>query len=683
MPKNQLEYLRNCVPVMWDGEGVRREDGSQDYVLLCNSKGLVLTTPTLGHLDTATVLDTLITHRGDENQLNVCFGGSYDATMILRSLSDMKKVQHENGSWGPGESVIRTIYYGNKERRKAVPFRLGGYVYTVAYVHRKQLTVTRRGEVKPDGTIKKYKKVETFTLWDIQGCYGGTFVNALKEFKIVKDASAIERMKNARHDFTIENLQEITEYCQEECKWGAQLYRTTLDYAVDLELEPVRHDGGGAYAAALLSKEGVSSHLPPRDETVQDQNIINAVRTAFFGGRIELARIGIMENVREYDIHSAYPAQMVDLPDMLGTWELLTNDAPPSTKRRLYHVKFNFFPDHLFYPLPYRSIMGEVTFPAVGEGWYWDVEYEASVTWAKRYNDDAPEVVEVYEYTPKDENAKPFAFMQERYEQRQRAKAAKQAFQLVLKICMNSGYGKSAQQKGGKSPDYSEGSKLKLPPFFSQEWAGMITAGTRAELTKAACLLSSPEKLVGFATDAIFTLEDIPVKLTDHDLGTWEDKTYEEGVFVQAGVRYTRQGEEWTAKTRGFPARALPTPDRVIEAWKAKETSIFVEVDRFYSFSSAVLGGDLWKKRGQWERVKREIDLTGACPKREDNFRSLKFERGILHVPLEVCKNTVYEDSLEMGLGLISAPYENLEAVMDLNTMRKNIEEADLFGECE
>jgi hypothetical protein len=691
MPKNQLEYLRDCTPVMWDGEGVRREDGSQDYVLLRNSNGLELTMPDLSHLDTGTIFRTMLLNRGDANTLNICYGGSYDATMTLRSLSDMKKVPllEKNGKeWSKGvsttgEGIITTIYYGNKERRPPTPFILGKHAYTVIYIHRKEFILSMLGRFDDAGKYIEFDEPLTFTLWDIQGCYGGTFVSALEDFKIV-DTTAIERMKSLRNEFTIERLAEISTYCLEECRWGARLYRTTLDYCVKVGIAPTRHDGGGAYAAALLQKEGVTEHLPPRKETVKSQDAITAIRTAFFGGRIELARLGRMVNVNEYDIHSAYPAQMVDLPSMIGEWSFHTGTPPspcPPGGRRLFHIKWNFYPTHHFYPLPYRSVDQEVMFPAVGEGWIWDVEYEASLVWCERWKDDVPEVLEYFDYMPRNTEVKPFAFMSERYDQRQKAKKAKEGFQLVLKICMNSSYGKTAQQKGGTAPDFSKGAKLKLPPFFDQTWAGLITAGTRAELVKAACLLENPLDLVAFATDAIFTLSPIPVHETKSDLGTWERKIYEETIFVQAGVRYTRQGEEWTAKTRGFPARAMSTPHRILEAWGKGIKMITVTVDRFYSFSSAVLGRDLWKKRGQWEAVIREVDLTGECPKRENGV--LDFPKGIEHVPLPVCKNVAYEECADRGVSLISAPYANLEATMDTATMRKNAEEADLFGECE
>lgn len=685
----QTQYVVN----MWDGEGINR-GARQDYVLLCNTTGLVLKTPGLEHLSTEVVFDTLIANRGDAKSLHVCYGGSYDVTMWLRSISDTEVMYHENGRPGTGEGVIRSIFYSKKEKRKAVPFRLGGYVYTASYQARKKFTLSRIGDVLADGTTKRYKKAETIIIWDIWGAYGRPFIGALQAFGIVSDLKQMARMKAARKTFTPEMIDEVTEYCLEECRWGAQLYKTTLAYASATGLVPKRHDGGGAFAAAMLRKEGVEEHLPSRDRSVNSQAVIDSIRRAFFGGRIENARIGLMCGVREYDINSAYPAQMIGLPSMIGSWSEHAG-APPitATPGCLYLVKLKWdFAEGLhFYPLPYRTTDGEVLFPNSGAGEYWHPEYRSLLTWCTRFHQMNFEVIGYRKFTPDNLDTTPLTFIERYYEDRLKNK---KTFGVVLKICINSGYGKFAQQLGGVKASATE--DLVLPPFFCQEWAGMITSGTRAQLIEAACLLSDPMNLVGFATDAVLVLEDLPLATHESELGAWGPaKRYVHAVVVQAGVRYVSvdrdedHPEGWEAKTRGFPVRALPTPYPILSAWEKGESNVVVTVDRFYAFSSAILGADLWTKRGSWEEVEREIDITGDCPKRGANpdiwdntediiswrlSSGLDFQTGIKHVPLRVKSNLMYQDGLDKGITYFSFPYENLESTQRNSGARLNEE---------
>jgi hypothetical protein len=606
-------------------------------------------------------------------------------------MSDDLVVQHANGAKGTPRNLIKSIYTGKKVKNVAVPFRLGEDVYKIEYQSRKKFTLSRLELKKTkhrDGKIsEKYQTIESITVWDIIAAYGCAFVDALTSFKIVTDLEEMKRMKAARKTFTIDMLPEVTKYCLSECEWGAKLYRTTLDYACDKNLLLSRHDGGGAFAAAMLKLEGVSEHLPSRKESVNDQETIDSIRRAFFGGRIENGRIGLFENLREYDLNSAYPSIMVGLPSMIGSWS--NHEGPPVEidPSCLYLVKviWNFDPGLHFYPLPYRNDFQQVLFPSSGAGEYWLPEYQATLRWCERFGQELPEVVSYRKFTPSDPEARPLAFVEKYYAMRL---ADKERIGMVIKICINSGYGKFAQQLGGTKA--SATTELVLPPFFCQEWAGMITSGTRAKLLEAACLLKDPTSLVGFATDAVLVLEPLDIATPGKKLGDWDvPGEYERAVVIQAGVRYTYNAGKWKGKTRGFPLRALPTPEPILEAWKRGEKSITVKVDRFYAFSSAILGDDMWEKRGQWEECEREIDVTGKCPKRLSNaeiyeegdsevsWRTAEgeeFKTCATNVTLPATVNLFYEEGARSGHIRYSVGYENLESIQSKSVERQNTE---------
>src|SRR5205823_4313064 len=89
------------------------------------------------------------------------------------------------------------------------------------------------------------------------------------------------------------------------------------------------------------------------------------------------------------------------------------------------------------------------------------------------------------------------------YAERARLKQSGHGGEKVLKLGLNSIYGKLAQGLGYKG---------KAPPYQSYLWAGMITAGTRAQILNLATL--APEGLVMVATDGIFFDREIPVEVT-------------------------------------------------------------------------------------------------------------------------------------------------------------------------
>ena len=74
----------------------------------------------------------------------------------------------------------------------------------------------------------------------------------------------------------------------------------------------------GAAAGALIEAKNLKAHYGP---DIAASNITpqqDAAHHAYFGGRIELLKQGYVENVdlHCYDIASAYPAGMVDLPSL-------------------------------------------------------------------------------------------------------------------------------------------------------------------------------------------------------------------------------------------------------------------------------------------------------------------------------------------------------------------------------
>jgi hypothetical protein len=92
---------------------------------------------------------------------------------------------------------------------------------------------------------------------------------------------------------------------------------------------------------------------------------------ALFGGRGELMKQGLTGDVLHvYDLSSAYPAQIAELPSMQGgKWVHRKNptreEIEQSNMLSMFGAEtnnFNYF--LLFYPLPFRVKSGAIAFPA-------------------------------------------------------------------------------------------------------------------------------------------------------------------------------------------------------------------------------------------------------------------------------------------------------------------------------
>ena len=450
--------------VAWDGEGanITRPDGSirQVYVLLANSKGQHILDP-LG-LSTTACLDFLCDN-ASEGDINVIFGGSYDANMMFADLP-RSAVQR---LWTAGQCTYRDFY--------------------IRYTWRKCLIVKRRGRGGGKGP-KGPKWSGSVTLWDVLGFFQSTFVRTVESWLPEVDLTWLSTMKAGRGTFSLEGIDEIIRYCHYECDLLVQVCRALFDSFDTAGIRLTRFDGAGAVAAALLREHKVDRHQGTRSEAVA-----SAAQYAYAGGRIEAPKIGnlVYGEVWQYDINSAYPSFIRDLPCLEhGEWVYQKGWAP-TMGPSVVHVEWDLPEGRPFYPFFYRLKGGSILYPRVGEGWYWDSELRAAL----EFDTEGVSVLECYEWKQVCDE-EPFRWVDEVYDQRLRFKQQGNTAEYPLKLGMNSLYGKMAQQTGWARTG-------KPPRYHCLPWAGMVTSQTRASLYRLA--MQNPEAIVAFCTDAIIS----------------------------------------------------------------------------------------------------------------------------------------------------------------------------------
>jgi len=562
------EYMQKLVDskrrpfIAWDGEGWTNDVGQHHYMLLQNSDGDYIAAP---QLSTAECLGLLLKKAADlkavgDKRIHVIYGGGYDATHILRDMPiELRRELIATGevSWGiPATDTGRA----NRYRFKYIPhkwFEISGFDW----------------HSRTPAHLKIY---------DVMTFFQCSFMKAL-ESRNLPVPELIASGKAARADFTYADVEEIKFYCQLELEMLVQLCDALREEFDEAGIYVTQYHGPGAVASALFKEHGILEHKmepPPHIERITQK--------AYFGGRFEQFSAGHHpEKVYVYDIQSAYPDKIRNLPSLKGAFWRRTDDF--TGQQGLWKCSYaDPEQDHTRpHPLPWRGKGGVVGFPTVNrEVWLW--HHEA------KYATDVEYGYELI--TPCEE--KPFQYIEEMYETRKRWKALGLGGERALKLGMNSGYGKMAQRIGG-SDKYGG-----RPKWHQLEWAGMVTSATRAQLWDAISL--APESIIAVETDSIAST--VPLALdVGPNLGQWEATEYDWITYVQSGIYFTPNGDTTTkAKSRGIDVTQL-SHEAVLAFLDSDQTDPLLVNSRMF----IGLTNPRDYLYGQWTDSAKEVKVAG------------------------------------------------------------------------
>jgi hypothetical protein len=467
----------------------------QPYVLLANSKGHKITEEAPG-LGTLRCFDFLINTKVRYPHSIFCgFGFNYDIAQMLKDLP---------------ESRLEEIYETNRTRY--------GH-YRMEWRPRRWFTITH-------GARK-----QSATVYDTFGFFQTSFLLACEKY-LGKDDPAlriIREGKEARETFKWEELDDfIIPYNNAELDMLVRMMNKLREHFHDVGLDLMRWYGPGAVANQVLKKYDISTHMS-RDIP---EEVVDASQYAYAGGRFEQFKLGRhKDTVWEYDIRSAYPAAITQLPSLQsGSWEYVESFEHDSFG--VWNISYDKSRDDTNGPKPLfcRAENGSVSFPNEITGWYWTPEASLVPLYVRGG----------YVFRPRGRPIYPFDFVRELYELRRHYVKLGIPSQLALKLALNSIYGKLAQTIGGKDG----------PPAWHQlEWAGWITSYTRALIYKA--ILLNPEAIIASETDAVFSTEPLSLDLGE-GLGQWEESTFDSITYLQSGFYYAEQGEKVICKYRGL-----------------------------------------------------------------------------------------------------------------------------------
>ena len=497
-----------------DGEGCGQDGkGRQNYMLLRAGEHELFTGKPLATVECLDFLCCL-----PARPILVGFSFGYDVTQILRDLP-AERLERIFANKPAERGMSRYTYFGN---------------FGIEYLPKNYLRVCRtkkrfviNAETGERRLITDTVPGSARTVYETFGFFQSSFLKALHAWDVgdVTVREEIERQKNRRADFA-EIGDAERDYCRIECELLAEMMQRFRAVCHEAGLRPRTWNGAGKLATALHDQHGTIK--ASRLAECVPQGVREAARLAYYGGRFEITRTGLLQQtVHEYDIQSAYPAAMRQLPCLEhGAWlqapAQSLRKAPPDA---LYVADVQFW-HPVATPLcglPVRSKQGRLSWPRQGNGTYWSVEIKAAEKLGCRVEHRAGWLYQ------KRCDCKPFDWVETLYEYRK--SLGKSARGLPIKLAINSLYGKLAQRIGA-------------PKYANMVWAGLITATTRAALMDAAA--HDPDAVAMLATDAVLSIRPLPVACGPA-LGQWEAATHARLFIVQPGLYW---GDR-KARTRG------------------------------------------------------------------------------------------------------------------------------------
>lgn len=509
----------------------------------------------------------------EPNKSYIAYYFDYDVTMILRGLSNerlLKLLDREGRSHAKDGTKLN----------RALPVEVFGQ-YEIDYMPTKYFMVRRSG-------TKKW-----VTINDVGPFFQCSFLKAIKLWKIgtPEQWERIEAGKFSRSTFTA-MTDEIRHYNGEEVELLQELMEAFRETCKDVGYVPSQWQGPGYLAVSMFQRNRI-----PKTKVYLDNlpiDFLIASRNAFYGGRFETASVGPVPGpVYQYDINSAYPWALTQLPCLEhGRWSHMDDPDSPFVLRKVrFKERAPGKAQVAFMGLPIRHKDGSIVFPERGTGWYWSCELDAAKH--QQYK-----TLDAWSYR-KHCQCVPFSWIPNVYQER--LALGKAARGIVLKLGLNSMYGKMVQSVGN-------------PPYAQPVWGSLITSLVRAKLYSGIHSGQCSQYRCGarvhmLATDALFSTEPLDLPCSK-ELGEWDFEEHPSMFIVQPGVYWLGEGDK-LPKTRGIPQRdVIAHKEHFLELFATDWTGrIDIPLVSFFGMRIA-LAQHKRKYLGQWIDIHKRVGFA-------------------------------------------------------------------------
>jgi len=350
----------------------------------------------------------------------------------------------------------------------------------------------------------------------------------LSEGKHPIDSARIDRDAAYRR----ENHDAIEQYCLRDSELTKRLADINTDLFAQVDVRSNKW-----YSPAFISEKYFLRHTDfPR------LHLKEAQRYAYYsyaGGRFEVFKRGYADEVYKYDIHSAYPYAMRDLPNLdLGRWDFL-HEYDESADMAFCKVRLKSRENYV-QPVHYK-LGSLVVYPQADR--HIRILTKPELDMILEYDLAEVKVINGWHFY-NTHGDYPFRKIDEIWEWRQDLKDEKDPREKVIKLIMNSIYGKQIQINPRRLPT----DELVTGNLFLPAYASEITARTRCTLVREC--IERELSPIAFFTDAI--LLDSAESFSTGGLGCWGLEARGEAVILGSGIYSIRTNDGTKTKLRGF-----------------------------------------------------------------------------------------------------------------------------------
>ena len=421
-----------------------------------------------------------------ETSWNFCYNLSYDGSVILKLL---------------GKQILTTY----KKKRE---FRFSYKKYRFYFLPKKTLRIS--------------KGKHSWIFFDITQFYDFKPLQKAYQENIGKLPQNYLKMKSKRKEFSPryykKNRKDVRQYCIDDCKLTKKLSQHWIDiFGKAFGIYTQRWISSGYLAEKVLINHDVD--IPFFRDLPYD--LQEFAWQSYFGGRFEIIQRGFIGEAWLYDINSAYPYALANMPDIVkGSWRY---------GLRSIHQKaiLGFFKIHVKYPddeyLPafaFRRITLNTDLIVYPSGEF--VTY-ATLEEIKNVDQKNYEILESWQYFD-DNPSYPFRdFITTHYEKRIQLKQENNPMQLPIKIILNAIYGKMGQKVN-----------RRIGNLFNPVIFAYITGYARAQLYGFVKQHGVERDVVAFATDSVCITKELDVNSSE--LGGFSlDKHGKDVYYLQNG----------------------------------------------------------------------------------------------------------------------------------------------------
>jgi len=474
----------------------------------------------------------------------------------------------------------RQVLDSYKKNRKLKFHHMG---YVIHYIPNKQLTI-RKGK-------------HSVSFYDIAQYYGRKKLEkAFLENFDEKLPDDYLKMKDKRKDFTLEyylrHKKETRKYCKLDCDYARRLSEKWLDTFNGAFVFYPRNWVSSGYCA---EKVLLNNKIPiPRFNEIP--YIVQEIAWfSFYGGRFELIKRGFIGYCCLYDINSAYPFALTQLPDLTdGEW-YTGNEIHPNAKVGFFHIIADIDNCVKVCPFPFRNKNKMILYPHGKFETYVTLHELLAVRNDKRTK---YKILESSQFVPNKNCSYPFRkFIAKTYQKRLELGKNNPQGQ-AIKLILNSMYGKMAQTTDNKFGN-----------LFNPVIATFITGYARAQLYKFVGDNNLENHVIAFATDSIAIQKKIP-NLNSTKLGEMKlDKEASDAYYLSNG--YYRFNGVWKKRGIGVDPDDKSVEIEHVDTLEGKDGQIYIEVETTHlqNIKSAIIR-NLHKDIGKIRRYKKKVYLN-------------------------------------------------------------------------